>query len=160
MLCQWATRIFSSTVESQNGWGWQRSLGSPGPIPAQAGTARAGCPGTYPGGFWKLPRRRLHSLWETWVSALPFAQHRSASLYLDRSSCVPVCACYLLGHPWASLKKNPGSILCTSLQVFLDTDEILAVLRRGKESLPYTYNALSNTAQDAISFPRAQLGVH
>lgn len=48
--------LYSHSQYSQNGWGWQGVLGPFGPTPAQVG-----CPGPYPGVYWRSPSRRLHN---------------------------------------------------------------------------------------------------
>jgi len=39
------------------------------PAPAPAAPLRAGCPGPWPGSFWRAPGRRPHSLWAACASA-------------------------------------------------------------------------------------------
>lgn len=58
-LCQCLTR---------NSWDGKGPVCPSAPTPAQAGTLRAGCSASRPGGFWRSSRR-LHSLWSTCARA-------------------------------------------------------------------------------------------
>lgn len=92
---------------------------SSGPIPAQAGTPTAGLPGPGPVGFWVPPRGRHHSLSVYCSSAQSPIQHRCVSLCLDITSCIPVCARYLL--PWHQAPLQRAWL--HPLQVVTDTDK-------------------------------------
>jgi len=70
-----------------------RALWTIWPTPAPAGTPRAGGPGLWPGGFWRSPRKRPHSLWAMCASAP--ALHSTA--VLSGAQREPLCSCLC---PW------------------------------------------------------------
>ena len=76
------------------------------PAPAPAAPPRAGCPGPWPGGFWRAPGRRPHSLWAACASAPSPAtdvQREPPGLQF-----VPMASCPGTGHHWEELHP-----LCT-----------------------------------------------
>ena len=86
-------------IESQTGQGGKGLLGPSGPIPTQAGTPRARCPGLCPVGFWRSPGRNPQPLCAACACSLPPAQHRSVFSWSGRRSCVLVCShCPLFWH--------------------------------------------------------------
>jgi len=79
---------------------WRASV----PTSAHTGTLIAGCPGPHQGSFWRSPRRRSHSLWAAWASALSLAEHIGAAWWSEGTFCVPVCGHHLLTWHWVPLK--------------------------------------------------------
>lgn len=118
-------------TESQNSWDWKGTLGPPGPIPAQAGSYGAGCPGPRPGDFCRPPRRK-HNLSG---QAVPVLSHsHSAEVLPDGWKISPVfqrptAYCSAPGHLW----KEPGFVIfAPSLQACIWYDENFLSLSRLK----------------------------
>lgn len=74
--------------ESQNGWSEKGPPSLFGPTPAQIGTSRTGHPGSWPGSFWRSPRRGPHSL--SGQSVPVFCRTRSAGWCSEGTSCPPI----------------------------------------------------------------------
>lgn len=107
-------------TESQSSWDWKGSLGTPGPIPAQAGSPEAGCPGPCPGDFCRLSSRNLSG------QAVPVLSHSHNTEVLPDGWKKPpmfqrpTASCSAFGHLW----KEPGSVTFTSsLQAFIWYDK-------------------------------------
>ena len=118
--------VFSKqSTELQNGWGWNGPLGPSPPINAPAGTLSAGCSEPCPGGFWRSPWRRLHSLYGKPVPVLHYLHSTDVLTGVQREPpilpCVLITSCPGTGHHW----QEPASILFAHpLQVSVDIDEI------------------------------------
>lgn len=102
--------------------GWQGPLGPCGSILAYAGTSRAACPEPCPGGFWRSPWRRFHSLSGQPVQVLCHP-HVKEELHDAQSEppafqFVPTASCCGNGHH----QKNP--LYPLSLQGFMHNEEV------------------------------------
>jgi len=100
------SEIQNINITITENWGGQSPLGPSGPIPVQAGTPEQGAQGHVQVGFEDLPRRTPHSLGSTFGSALSPIEWKIVSWCSVGTSCIPLCACCLLSHSWAPLKKK------------------------------------------------------
>ena len=73
------------------------------PCPSKATQTRI--PQPISGQLLKISMWRPHSLWVACASASVTTQHATAFWRSEKTSCVPVCVCFLLSWQWTSLGR-------------------------------------------------------